>query len=85
MPMAAALIIGVLVLIIAVLAVKIILLRSAADAIAQQFDDRLRADTNTPITLSCRDAHMRQLASAINDALANCAASACATKTATAP
>lgn len=67
--MAAALIIGVLVLIIAVLAVKIILLRSAADAIAQQFDDRLRADTNTPITLSCRDAHMRQLASAINDAL----------------
>ena len=65
--MAAALIIGVLVLIIAVL--KIILLRSAADAIAQQFDDRLRADTNTPITLSCRDAHMRQLASAINDAL----------------
>lgn len=69
MPMAAALIIGVLVLIIAVLAVKIILLRSAADAIAQQFDDRLRADTNTPITLSCRDAHMRQLASAINDAL----------------
>lgn len=67
--MAAALIIGALVLIIAVLAVKIILLRSAADAIAQQFDDRLRADTNTPITLSCRDAHMRQLASAINDAL----------------
>ena len=67
--MAAALIIGVLVLIIAVLAVKIILLRSAANAIAQQFDDRLRADTNTPITLSCRDAHMRQLASAINDAL----------------
>ena len=58
--MAAALIIGVLVLIIAVL---------AADAIAQQFDDRLRADTNPPITLSCRDAHMRQLASAINDAL----------------
>ena len=69
MPMAAALIIGVLVLIIAVLVVKIILLRSAADAIAQQFDDRLRADTNTPITLSCRDAYMRQLASAINDAL----------------
>lgn len=69
MPMAAALIIVVLVLIIAALTAKIILLRSAADAIAQQFDDRLRADTNTPITLSCRDAHMRQLASAINDAL----------------
>lgn len=67
--MAAALIIVVLVLIIAVLTAKIILLRSAADAIAQQFDDRLRADTNTPITLSCRDAYMRQLASAINDAL----------------
>ena len=79
MPMAAALIIGVLVLIIAVLAVKIILLRSAADAIARQFDDRLRADTNTPITLSCRDAAPSTTPSA------NCAASACATKTATAP
>lgn len=67
--MGAVLIIGVLLIILSALVVKIVLLRRAADAIAQQFNDRLHTDTNTPITLSCRDARMRQLAAAINDSL----------------
>lgn len=67
--MGAAIIIGVLLLIIAALAAKIILLRRTARTIAQQFDDRLHADTNTPITLACRDASMRQLATSINGSL----------------
>ena len=67
--MGAVLIIGVLLIILSALVVKIVLLRRAADAIAQQFNDRLHTDTNTPITLSCHDARMRQLAAAINDSL----------------
>ena len=67
--MGAVLIIGVLLIILSALVVKIVLLRRAADAIAHQFNDRLHTDTNTPITLSCHDARMRQLAAAINNSL----------------
>lgn len=67
--MGAVLIIGVLLIILSALVVKIVLLRRAADAIAHQFNDRLHTDTNTPITLSCHDARMCQLAAAINDSL----------------
>lgn len=67
--MGAVLIIGVLLLVIAALIAKIVILRRTARAIARQFDDRLHADTNTPITLSSRDAGMCQLADAINISL----------------
>lgn len=67
--MGAAIIIGLLLLVITALIAKIVILRRTARAIARQFDDRLHADTNTPITLSSHDAGMCQLADAINISL----------------
>ena len=58
--------IGILIIIILVLAVKIVLLQKSADEIAEEFADRLTTDTNTLIDLPSRDPCMRRLASDIN-------------------
>ena len=62
-------IIGILLLIILVLAVKVWFLRKSAQEIAEAFRDRLTADTNTLIDISTRDPYMRKLASDINTQL----------------
>ena len=59
-------IIGILLLIIFVLAVKVWFLRKSAQEIAEAFRDRLAADTNTLIDISTRDPYMRKLAADIN-------------------
>ena len=59
-------IIGILLLIIFVLFAKIYFLRKSAWEIAEAFNDRLTADTNTLIDISSRDPHMRKLAADIN-------------------
>ena len=61
--------IGILIIIILVLAVKILLLQKSADEIAEEFADRLTTDTNTLIGISSRDRHMRKLAKEINKEL----------------
>lgn len=48
---------------------KIRLLRVSARQIGEEFRDRLAADTNTLLSISSRDAAMRQLASAVNEQL----------------
>ena len=58
--------IGVLLIVIAVLAVKVYTLRKAASEIAEAFSARLREDTNTLIDISSRDRKMRELAEAVN-------------------
>ena len=55
-----------LLIVIAVLAVKIHTLRKAAAEIADAFSARLREDTNTLIDISSRDKRMRALADGIN-------------------
>lgn len=55
--------------IIAVLAVKIHLIHVSAGEITRQLDERLETDTNTLISLSSRDAHMRRLAVVLNSQL----------------
>lgn len=62
-------IITILILIIAVLFIKIHLLQKSADEINEAFAERLTADTNTLITISSRDRHMRALAADINNEL----------------
>ncbi len=59
-------VIGVLLIVIAVLAIKIMTLRKAAAEIADAFSARLREDTNTLIDISSRDKRMRALADGIN-------------------
>ena len=59
-------VIGVLLIVIAVLAVKVYTLRKAASEIAEAFSARLREDTNTLIDISSRDRKMRVLAEAVN-------------------
>ena len=59
-------IIGVLLIVIAVLAVKIHTLRKAAAEIADAFSARLQEDTNTLIDISSRDEKMRALADGVN-------------------
>ncbi|TGY96975.1 HAMP domain-containing histidine kinase [Petralouisia muris] len=59
-------VIGIMAVIIIALFVKIHLLQRAAEEIEHAFADRLMADTNTLIDLSCNDRHMRSLANAIN-------------------
>ena len=51
------------------LAVKILLLHRAADEIGSRLKERLTVDTNTLITLSSRDKHMRRLAEEMNSQL----------------
>ena len=58
--------IGVLLITVAVLAVKVYTLRKAASEIAEAFSARLREDTNTLIDISSRDRKMRELAEAVN-------------------
>ena len=59
-------VIGVLLITVAVLAVKVYTLRKAASEIAEAFSARLREDTNTLIDISSRDRKMRVLAEAVN-------------------
>ena len=55
--------------VIAGLCWKIRLLGVSARQIGEGFRDRLAADTNTLLSISSRDAAMRQLASAVNEQL----------------
>lgn len=59
-------IIGILLLIIFVLSAKVYFLHQSTREIAETFQDRLTADTNTLIDISSRDPYMRKLASEIN-------------------
>ena len=59
-------VIGVLLITVAVLALKVYTLRKAASEIAEAFSARLREDTNTLIDISSRDKKMRELAEAVN-------------------
>ena len=52
----------ILMAVIGFLAGKILLLHRAADEIGSRLKERLTVDTNTLITLSSRDQHMRRLA-----------------------
>ena len=60
---------GILILIIIYLLIRLTLIRKGADEIKQAFHERLNQDTNTLITISTHDAHMRQLAADINTEL----------------
>lgn len=62
-------VIGILLMVIALLMIKIYLLRKGAREIAEAFADRLVTDTNTLIDISTRDPYMRKLAAAINGQL----------------
>lgn len=57
---------GVLALSVIILWGKMRLLQKSADEIAAAFADRLMTDTNTLISISSRDPHMRALAAGIN-------------------
>ena len=59
-------IIGILLLIIFVLLAKVYFLHKSAQELAEAFQDRLAADTNTLIDISTRDPYMRKLAADIN-------------------
>lgn len=61
--------IGFLLLIIAALSVKLYLLRKSAKEIEQEFTERILTDTNTLISISTNDRHMRKLAAVINEEL----------------
>ena len=58
--------IDILIIIIVLLIAKICILKKSADEIADGFADRLASDTNTLISISSRDRHMRNLAKKIN-------------------
>lgn len=60
---------AVLALVITVLIVKVALLHSAADELRAELGARLATDTNTLITVSCGDRHMRRLAADLNTQL----------------
>ena len=57
---------GLLCVVIIALCVKIVFMRKSAVEIAEAFADRLKTDTNTVISISCRDSKMRLLADHIN-------------------
>lgn len=59
----------ILMAVIGFLAGKILLLHRAADEIGSRLKERLTVDTNTLITLSSRDKHMRRLAEEMNSQL----------------
>ena len=61
--------VSVLVLSNILLALKIYLMRKSAREIREAFNERLNAETNTLISLSCHDPVMQQLADDINDQL----------------
>lgn len=58
--------VGILCIVIAVLCVKICLMKKTAREIADAFSDRLQTDTNTLIDISSQDADLRRLADSIN-------------------
>lgn len=58
--------ISILIIIIAILVIKIHLLRKSADEISNAFSDRVASDTNILIDLSSRDRHMQNLADNMN-------------------
>lgn len=60
---------AVLILIIAALILKIILLHKGAEEIHLELDAKLDSDTNTLITISSGDRHMRRIAAALNTQL----------------
>ena len=62
-------IVGILLLIIFVLLAKVYFLHKSAQELAEAFQDRLAADTNTLIDISTRDPYMRKLAADINTQL----------------
>lgn len=57
---------GILMVVTVVLLVKLWLLRRSLGEIAGQLGERLSQDTNNPIFLSTRDAHVRKLAAELN-------------------
>lgn len=57
---------SILIIIIAILVIKIHLLRKSADEISDAFSDRVASDTNILIDLSSRDRHMQNLADNMN-------------------
>lgn len=57
---------GIMAAVFAVLFLKIRILQKAAREIEHGFAEKLKADTNTLMELSCNDRHMRSLAEAIN-------------------
>lgn len=59
-------VIGILFIVILFLLLKIHLLHKAADEIAEELDEKLHTDTNTLITVSTRDRHMRSFAARLN-------------------
>lgn len=61
--------IGILIAIILILLVKIYSLKKASGELAEAFSGWLLADTNTLIGVSCRDKHIRKLATAMNEEL----------------
>lgn len=61
--------ISILIIIIAILVIKIRLLRKSADEISDAFSDRVTSDTNVLIDLSSRDKHLQKLANNINKEL----------------
>ena len=60
---------AILAFVIAVLIIKVVLLHRAADEIRAELGARLDTDTNTLITISCGDRHMRRLAADLNTQL----------------
>ena len=58
--------ISILIIIIAILVIKIHLVRKSADEISDAFSDRVASDTNILIDLSSRDRHMQNLADNMN-------------------
>lgn len=60
---------GILLSVIALLLLKIYLMRRSAKEIRLGFEDKLLNDTNTLIDISSRDRHMRRLAADINQQL----------------
>lgn len=62
-------VIGILILIIIGLLTKLHLMQKAAREIETEFAERLTTETNTLITISTHDPHMRRLAAAINTQL----------------
>ena len=58
--------ISILIIIIAILVIKIHLLRKSADEISDAFSDHVASDTNILIDLSSRDRHMQNLADNMN-------------------
>lgn len=58
--------IGILIAVLLAMGMKIYSMRKAAREIISQFAEKLTEDTNTLISISCRDKQMRRLASDIN-------------------